>query len=122
MRVLTGRVTAVFVAALAAALALPAAGSAQSTDEDVIVVLRESAAEPGAVAAEHARAYGARARMLYGSALNGYAASIPANRLDEIRRDPRVAYVAPDRPVTAAAQGLAGGVKRGGCVSSSACS
>jgi subtilisin family serine protease len=112
MRVLTGRVTAVCVAALIAALVLPAAGAAQSTDEDVIVVLRDSAAEPGDVAAEHARAYGARARMVYGSALKGYAASIRSDRLDDVRRDPRVAYVTPDRPVTAAAQGLPASVNR----------
>lgn len=99
------------VAALVATLTLPAGAFAQST-ENAIVVLREGTADPGVVAAEHARAYGVRTRLVYRSALDGYAATIPAGRLDAIRRDPRVAYITPDRPVTAAAQGLPAGVDR----------
>ena len=63
-------------------------------------MLREGA-DSSAVAKEHDRRYDASVRFVYGAALDGYAADIPAGRLGELRSDPRVAYVEPDREVTA---------------------
>ena len=82
-----------------AVLAWPASGAAASPDR-YIVVLKEGA-DSNAVAKEHGRRYGASVRFVYGAALDGYAAEIPAGRLGELRSDPRVAYVEPDREVTA---------------------
>ena len=105
----------VVVMAAVIALAFPAvaapAPSAQPS-EDVIVVLRDSPREPGAVAAEHRRAYGLRERFVYRNALAGYAASVPSERVAALARDPAVAYLSPDRPVTAAAQSLPTSVNR----------
>lgn len=67
-----------------------------------IVVLRDGAGDPGQVAADHARRYGVGpARYLYRAALRGYAATIPDERLDDVRADSRVAFVSDDRPVSA---------------------
>lgn len=67
-----------------------------------IVVLRDGAGDPGAVAADHARRYGAsQPRYIYRAALRGYAATVPDDRLDDLRADPRVAFVSEDRPVSA---------------------
>ena len=80
---------------------------------DVIVVLDESFA-PGrgaanrAAAAAVARSHGVSLYHAYGTALFGFAAKVPPQRLDALRNDPRVAYVnfnaavAIPRPVTAA--------------------
>ena len=48
----------------------------------------------------------------YGAALKGFAAQIPAGKVDDVRSDPRVAFVAKDREVHASAQALPTGVKR----------
>jgi subtilisin family serine protease len=77
-----------------------------------IVVLQPSVTDPGSVAAEHARRHGAAPTFVYGSALKGYAATIPAARLDDVRRDPRVRYVEPDGIATAVAQTLPWGINK----------
>ena len=48
----------------------------------------------------------------YGAALKGFAAEIPAGKVDDVRSDPRVAFVAEDREVHASAQTLPTGVDR----------
>src|SRR5215207_8568292 len=48
----------------------------------------------------------------YGSALKGFAAEIPEDKVDEVRSDPRVKFVSPDREVKASAQTLPTGVNR----------
>ena len=48
----------------------------------------------------------------YGAALKGFAAEIPAGKVDAVRSDPRVAFVAEDREVHASAQTLPKGVNR----------
>ncbi len=77
-----------------------------------IVVLKNSVRRPGAVAARHARAYGARITHVYRSALRGYAATIPAGRLAAVRANPAVRFVTPDRKVSAADQTTGTGVGR----------
>jgi subtilisin family serine protease len=64
------------------------------------------------LAAQHGRAYGAEISARYHSALKGYAAKIPQARIDDVRRDPRVAFVSDDREVEALAQTLPTGVNR----------
>jgi subtilisin len=99
----------------ALAVALVGAGPVLAepvTLDRYIVVLREGPRSPGAVAREQARDYGAQVRMVYGSALRGYAAAVASNRLAALRADPRVAFISPDRRVTALAQTLPTGVNR----------
>jgi subtilisin family serine protease len=103
----------IILSALAISLAGAGAALAEPVSVDrYIVVLREGDRSPTAVATEHGRDYGAQVRMVYGSALRGYAAAIPSNRLAALRSDPRVAFISPDRRVTALAQTLPTGVNR----------
>lgn len=79
----------------------PSPAGAAGPRVDVLVQLR---ATPGAVAsaaADHAGRYDARVRHVYRHAITGYAASVPASRLDDLRRDPAVALVEADTPVRA---------------------
>ena len=81
------------VSLLAAAALLPAAASAaRSADDRYIVVVKESA-DPAAVA----KAHGSPKARVFRTALNGYAAKIPASDLAALRRDSRVDYVEADR-------------------------
>jgi subtilisin family serine protease len=77
-----------------------------------IVVLKDDNADVPAIANQHARAYGLSVQRLYRSALRGYAAVIPAARLEEVRNDARVRFVSEDRPVFAVAQTLPTGIDR----------
>lgn len=65
-----------------------------------IVVLHDWVTDPGAVASEHASAHAAGISHIYGTALKGYAAVIPAERVAAVRADDRVAYVSADTPVS----------------------
>jgi subtilisin len=82
---------------------------------------RSSASEDPARAAEQAaeqvsgnlaRGKGLEVTHTYGNALKGFAANIPPGRLDAVRSDPRVDFVAQDREVRASAQSLPFGVNR----------
>jgi subtilisin len=73
----------------------------QGASRSYIVVFHDDERNTPGLASEHARAYGASLSHVYGSALKGYAATIPDGRIDDIRRDPRVAFVSEDRPVQA---------------------
>ena len=96
--------SALFICALA-----PATASARQADKGrYIVVLKSGAGDPGAVAEDHARRYGARRSRVYRTALRGYAAKVPGSQVGALRRDHRVAYVEQDRLVRAdATQGSA---------------
>jgi hypothetical protein len=61
---------------------------------------------------EHAKSHGAQVSHVFRSALKGYSATIPDNRVAEVRRDPKVAFVSEDRPVHALAQTLPTGIDR----------
>jgi aqualysin 1 len=76
-----------------------------------IVVLRDDASQASErVASDQARRLGLQVRQTYRSALKGYAARIPAERLDEVRADPSVAYVEPDKVVKTTEQTLPYGI------------
>ncbi|MEX2535162.1 MAG: S8 family peptidase [Trueperaceae bacterium] len=63
-------------------------------------------------AEEVARAHGLQPEYLYGAALVGFAADVPAGRLEALRRDPRVSYVERDAPVTIFGQETPTGITR----------
>src|SRR5262245_6663649 len=101
------------IAALLAASGIRAAGQAlEASSRDVIVVFYDDERDVDGLAAQHGHAYGAEISARYHSALKGYAAKIPHARIDDVRRDPRVAFVSEDRPVEAVAQTLPTGVNR----------
>ena len=97
------------VAVLAAVLVGLAAGEgrAQSSPPpvDVIVTLDPSLAAGGHAArqgqaAQVARGLGLQPRRAYGTALFGFAATVPQGRLEALARDPRVLRVEPDARVS----------------------
>lgn len=102
----------ILLVALAAASVLLSQAEAAQQPGDVVpgryIVVLEPAASPAAVAADHGLA-----RMhTYQAALNGFAAIIPAQALSGIARDPRVAFVEPDRAYTVADQTIPTGIDR----------
>ncbi len=101
------------VAAVLAASGIRATGQApQASTRDVIVVFYDDERDVDGLAIQHGHAYGAEISARYHSALKGYAAKIPHARIDDVRRDPRVAFVSDDRDVEALAQTLPTGVHR----------
>lgn len=66
-----------------------------------IVVFNDSVSDPSLTAREMGREQGLSISHEYGRALRGFAATIPAERLEAVKRDPRVAFVSEDRMVTA---------------------
>ena len=95
------------------ALAPPAAGQGPTAAPGrYIVVLKNSVGDVEAKAAKHGNAYGARVDKVYGSALKGYAAAVPSQRLAALEADPDVQSVVPDTEVRVMAQATATGVQR----------
>jgi aqualysin 1 len=96
---LTRWILVLVVSLLAAAALVPAAASAtRSADDRYIVVLKQ-----GADPANVAKAHGSPKARTFRTALKGYAAKLSAGQLAELRRDPRVDYVEPDRLMKAQA-------------------
>jgi len=77
-----------------------------------IVVLRDNVPASLPVAAQAARLPGVALLHVYEHALKGFSATIPAGQLEALRRDPRVAFVSPDRRVWAFSETLPAGVDR----------
>ena len=92
----------------------PSGGGAgdHRTANRYLVILRDTVANPAAVAARHTRAYGARVTKVYRFALKGYAATIPSNRLAPLRANDRVRFVSPDLQVRATDQVMGTGIPR----------
>ncbi|MEY4637057.1 MAG: Peptidase inhibitor, partial [Acidobacteriota bacterium] len=82
---------------VAGASLLGQSGANRRAAGDYIVVFHDDEPDVDGTVAEHQRAYGASVAQSYRRALKGYAATIPLARVDDIRRDPRVAFVSPDR-------------------------
>jgi subtilisin family serine protease len=76
-------------------------GGSPVAGEGVIVVLKDGAGISELVAGRHARLLGLGVTHVYGSALSGYAANVPAGVIDALRTLPEVAYIAPDLPMRA---------------------
>jgi aqualysin 1 len=103
---------AALAAVAAVLLAVPATGASARGAEPVIVVLK-TGVNSQAVAALHARAYGAQVGFVYeGHALYGYSARVPADRLEALRADENVAYVEADGVMTVTAQTLPWGIDK----------
>jgi subtilisin family serine protease len=78
-----------------------------------IVVLKDGVSQASErVAGDQARRLGLEVRQTYRYALKGYAARIPAERLDDVRADPSVAFVEPDKVVRTTGQAVPYGIKR----------
>jgi hypothetical protein len=76
-------------------------GGSPIEGEGVIVVLKDGAGISEAIAGRHARLLGLGITHVYGSALSGYAANVPAGVIGALRALPEVAYIAPDLPMHA---------------------
>jgi subtilisin family serine protease len=93
---------ALAVAVLAATLAAFGAASPAASDRaSYIVVLRDSVANPAAVAEQHAARFGGTISHVYSHALKGYSVTLPSAAAPALAQAPGVAYVEPDGVVTA---------------------
>jgi subtilisin family serine protease len=92
--------------------AVGGASAAPAPPGRYIVVLRDDVPDPGAVALEHARDHGAQVGFVYRSALKGYSAVIPNDRVAAVRGDGRVAFLEPDQTAVASAQVLPWGIDK----------
>jgi subtilisin len=70
---------------------------ASATAGRYVVVLKNRGDDAALVAQEHAKRFGADVSFVYRKALNGYAGVIPENRLEALRSDGRVLFVAKER-------------------------
>lgn len=78
-----------------------------------IVVLKDGVSQASErVAGDQARRLGLEIKRTYRYALKGYAARIPADRLDDVRADPSVAFVEPDKVIQTTEQSLPYGINR----------
>src|SRR4051812_1558582 len=62
-----------------------------------IVVFKEGYDNDELIAGDMSRAHGFSLKHVYGHALHGFAADIPASRLDALARDPRIDYIEEDQ-------------------------
>jgi subtilisin len=105
------RTTTVFTLLLVTALSLPAAAAAARKDRragDVvpgsyIVVYKDSAGSVNRETDERERRKGFKSRFRYGRALKGFSARLSDRQLAELRADPEVDYITPNRTVRATA-------------------
>jgi subtilisin len=95
-RAITALVVTAFVALSAPAASAVTDEGATAGDTRVIVLIGENA-DPRAVLEEHADEHAVEASVVYDDALAGYAATVPADSLADLRADPAVTAVVPDR-------------------------
>jgi subtilisin len=79
-----------------------------------IVVLNDSVTDSETVSDDVGREHGLGVGFVYGKALKGFSATIPAARLNEVKKDPRVLFVSEDREVEVSDQPQNLAVKTGG--------
>ena len=77
-----------------------------------IVVFNDQVANPRGAAAALARRHGFAVRLVYSTALKGFAASLPARAVAALERNPQVAYIEADQVARAFAQTLPFGIPR----------
>jgi aqualysin 1 len=88
-----------------------AAARPEASADRYIVVLKQ-AVNPSVVASLHTQRYGAQVEFVYGHALAGYSAVVPAHRLAALRADENVAYVEADGEMSTVVQTLPWGIDR----------
>jgi len=96
------------IAVIAFTLFVPLAATAQTVPGQYIVVLEDSAGDPGAFA----KGQGIAPFLLYRNVFPGFAAQIPAQAAAALAHNPHVAFVQPDSMVYAIGQALPTGVDR----------
>jgi aqualysin 1 len=96
--------------ALASVLVMSAQASGPGADRYIVVL--KNAVDSNAVANLHAERYGASVEHVWSSALHGYSAVIPNDRVAAVRADQNVAYVELDGIATTTAQTLPWGVDK----------
>jgi aqualysin 1 len=107
--------TRILLAAVLAVLASLVPVSAQAGNgvgADRYIVVLKDAVDPARVADLHAAKYGASVDHVWGTALHGYSAVIPNNRVAAVRIDANVSYVVDDGDVSIDAQTLPWGVDK----------
>ncbi|HZN97335.1 MAG TPA: S8 family peptidase [Gemmatimonadales bacterium] len=77
----------------------PQLRSGQTIPGEYIVVFKRSLPDPAREARAMAAQHGGTLRFTYSSALKGFAAALPPQALEAIRRNPNVAYVEADQVV-----------------------
>jgi subtilisin family serine protease len=77
----------------------PQFSSSQVIPDQYIVVFKSSLPDPAAEARALVAQHGGTLRFTYTSAIKGFAAHLPAQALDALRRNPNVDYVEPDQVV-----------------------
>jgi serine protease len=97
------RTFCILVALVLGTVAAPAASAAPTTTS-VLVTLSPAAGPPQAEAARLARQHGAQVTYVYEHALQGFAAEVPAARLEALGRSRSVLRVEEDGPVTIASE------------------
>nr|MDT0657973.1 S8 family peptidase [Micromonospora sp. DSM 115978] len=112
------RLAVVAAIALTAGAAVAAPGTAVAADQPAPLLSASGTAIPGSylvvlegkpdlartrTAAARATSLGAKITHRYGSALNGYAATLTPAQVEALRKDPAVAYLAPNQRVSLAA-------------------
>jgi subtilisin family serine protease len=89
------RIVVLFALALALATQISVAKPTLALGR-YIVTLRDSVADPAAVAHAHSARFGLRIGYVYRNALKGYSATLPQALLASLRLDSRVAAIEPD--------------------------
>lgn len=97
------------LSSIAAAKPAPASGAIPG---QYIVVFKDSVANPGRAANSMAAEHGLGLKHTYRHALKGFAATIPATRLEAVKADARVQFISEDRFVSIEAQTLPTGINR----------
>ncbi len=77
-----------------------------------VVVLKDGVSDPGQAANDISRRNNAEVGFVYGKAIKGFSATIPNNRVAEVRADGRVDYVERDGTMKAVVQTLPWGIDR----------
>jgi len=89
------------VSVIGAAGAAPKAAAGGKAPGQYIVVFKDDVVDASADAEAMVNGHGLGLLHKYGAALKGFAATIPDHKLEQIKADPRVAYVAEDFEVEA---------------------
>ena len=106
------RILLVAVLVVLACLLPVSAQAANGVGADRYIVVLKDAVDPARVAELHAATYGASVDHVWGTALHGYAAVIPNDRVADVRADANVAYVVADGTVSADDQTLPWGIDK----------